>query len=134
LRGAAWRNRAPGTSATSTAWCSRGGIRKDGLFDPWFPLFLLRRLLAGGLTLGLRCGFFAHHRGGRLCPGALALGERDLDVRHAPLIAIGAAHRGWADALHARTFIGDRARDVEVVDIDIQTPFIADVGGVLDRR
>ncbi len=50
------------------------------------------------------------------------------------LVAEGTSHRSGADALHARTFVSDSRADVKVVDIDVQTLLLRDVGGVLDGR
>ena len=66
--------------------------------------------------------------------GRLLLRNGDDDVCEPALVAEGAAHRGRADPLHARAFVRDGGADVEVVDIDVQTLLLRDVGGVLDRR
>src|SRR5438270_11203033 len=50
------------------------------------------------------------------------------------LVAEGAAHRRGADALHTGAFVRDGGADVEVVDIDVESLFLRDVGRVLNRR
>ena len=55
-------------------------------------------------------------------------------MSNAALVAVGAAHRRWTNALHARTVIGDRSFHIEPVHINIKTFFLAQVIGVLHGR
>ena len=47
------------------------------------------------------------------------LGQGDLDVRHAPLIAIGATHGSGTNALHPRPFVHIGFSDHQLVDIHV---------------
>src|SRR5262249_53486716 len=92
----------------------------------------------GSLALLRRSGlrrFISHYR----CQTAVSrrcsfLRQRNLDVRHAPLIAIRPAHGRGTNSLHTRTFIGDRALDVEVVNIDVDALLLTEIVCVLDGR
>ncbi len=55
-------------------------------------------------------------------------------MRQSALVAIGAAHRGRADTLHTRTFVGHRRLDVEPVHVHIQALLLAQVICILNRR
>src|SRR5215472_1345467 len=53
---------------------------------------------------------------------ARLLAHPDDDVRHAPLIAVGASHGGGPDALHARTLVHVSFGDNQLVDVDVIRP------------
>jgi hypothetical protein len=55
-------------------------------------------------------------------------------VRHAPLVTESASLGSRADAFHARSVVGQRLLDVEVIDVHVQTLLLAEVVRVLYRR
>src|SRR5947199_3731078 len=90
----------------------------------------------GFLLSGSGCrGLFTYYRGHLFSSVISTLFiEHDFQMSNAALVAVGAAHRRWTNALHARTVIGDRSFHIEPVHINVKTFFLAQVIGVLHGR
>src|ERR1700722_20629646 len=52
-----------------------------------------------------------------------ALPKNQLDMRDTPLVAISPPLRRRADALHARTVVGDGILHIQIVDLDVDSLF-----------
>src|SRR6185369_3782525 len=136
--------RAPQTSATSRAWCSPDENHRDELFVPlsgsYFLLGRGRFVLTLSTNLGLtpdwrlRCRrFLADYR--RQPFGTLAaLRQYDFDVRDAAHVTECPSHWRWTNALHAGTVVGHCVFHVQLVDIDVEAFFAAQIVRVFKRR
>src|SRR6187402_33334 len=122
----------------------RRSIRARGCVLPVPPNLLccdcfLRRCLLLRCSCLLGSGLRACRRQSG-CIRAVHLRSRVLfrngydDVREPALVAERTSHRGRADTLQARTFVGYGLLDVEVVDVKVETLLFAQVACVVNRR